>query len=311
LGFQPALLWLKNRTDGAASHRLFDSLRGTNALYSNATNAEANESAFFTSLDADGFTVVGSGAPTNAVGVPYISWLWKESPLSGFDIVTYTGNGTTQGIAHGLGVAPSLIIVKSRTQSTSRVWQVYHKSMAATPHNGVIQLNTTIAYTVAATAWNSTAPDSASFTVGSSATVNGAVEDYVAYLFAQVEGFSKFGSYTGNGSADGPFVWLGFRPRWLMYKRTDTTGNWVILDTTRGDSNVIDEILFPNLANAEGTGTAVADVLSNGFKIRLSAADSNASGGTYIFAAFADRSKLNQEACLPIAGNAITKCFGH
>jgi hypothetical protein len=211
-----------------------------------------------------------------------VAWQWKEGPTQGFDIVTYTGTGANRTIAHNLGVAPSMIITKTRSTSLGN-WGVYHRSLGATQ---AINLNLTVAAFTSALWWNNTAPTSSVFTLGTSNDVNGA-STYVAYLFSVVAGFSRFGSYTGNGSTDGPMIFTGFRPAFVMIKRSDSTGNWVIQDSSRSPYNAAAETLSANASAAEGSTGNEIDILSNGFKIRNSGGDRNTNGGTYIFAAFA------------------------
>ena len=287
LGFSPDLIWFKNRT-GTAFHGWFDSVRGRAAgISSNVTDAESTSSAGndLVSFDANGFSLgpVQNWNSTNGSGNSIVAWCWDESATPGFDIVTYTGNSTAgRTVSHSLGVTPSMIITKTTSTSLGN-WGVYHSSLGATK---VINLNKTDAASTSSLFWNNTAPSSTVFTVGTSNDVNGA-SNYVAYLWSEVAGFSKFGSYTGNGSTDGPFVFCGFRPRFILFKNT-TNYNWQILDTARADYNQGTVTLFPNLSNAENTTATQYDILSNGFKIRTSDAGSNGSGNSIIFAAFAE-----------------------
>jgi hypothetical protein len=186
-------------------------------------------------------------------------------------------------VAHSLGVAPDMMIVRNRSNGTVN-WRVYHKSIGAT---NFLSLNLTAASAAASSVWNNTAPTSSVFSVANDGGSNGSGENMIAYLFAEVAGFSKFGSYTGNGSADGPMVFTGHLPRFIIIKRTDSTSAWLMVDTVRQTYNVLGPYLTANASDAETTGTVVLDVLSNGFKMR-SATTLNASGGTYIFAAFAE-----------------------
>jgi hypothetical protein len=287
LGFSPDLIWFKNRT-GTAWHALFDSVRGRAAgLSSNVSDAESTSSAGndLVSFDANGFTLgpVQNWNSTNGSGNSIVAWCWDESATPGFDIVTYTGNGSNRTISHSLGVAPKMIIVKDRTSGTNN-WVVGHDSIAWTNR---LYLNGTNASTAASTTWNNTAPTSSVFSVGTSTQTNTNSNNYVAYLWSEVAGFSKFGSYTGNGSSDGPFVFCGFRPRYVWLKRTDSAGGWHVHDTARDTTNVAKYPLRFQLANAEDNFDTL-DILSNGFKLRYSGVDHNASSATYIFAAFAE-----------------------
>ena len=281
VSFQPDFVWTKPRST-AVGHTLFDSLRGvTKYLQSNTTGAEGTAATSLTAFNSDGFTV-NSDTSTGANGVTYVGWQWKEGATQGFDIVTYTGTGATLNVSHNLGVVPSMIITKSR--SATGGWPVYHVSIGAT---GAVQLESTGATNTTSAYWNNTAPTSTQFTLASGLSANGTT--YVAYLFAAVAGYSAFGSYTGNGSADGTFVYLGFRPRFVLFKRTDSTASWYIYDTSRNTFNTMNNWLSPNQSVAENTSTTwEIDIVSNGFKIRNSGAFSNANGGTYIFAAFAE-----------------------
>jgi hypothetical protein len=307
LGFQPDFLWFKSRNQ-ARSHALFDSVRTrTYGLASESTNGDYTSAAGrdLASFDSDGFTV---GVPenfnsTNANGDTIVTWAWKAggtgvtntagtitstvsaNTTAGFSIVTFNipGSGTSDTVGHGLGVAPNMVILKPRTASTS--WGVYHSSLTSAAY--YLTLQTTNAQTLSNNWWNSTAPTSSVFTIG--ATWYGTT-NAVAYCFAAVPGYSAFGSYTGNGSTDGPFVFCNFCPRYVMYKRTDTTGNWIVYDTARNTYNLTDTRLSPNLADAEvaASTSRSMDILSNGFKLRGASVDTNASAGTYIYAAFAE-----------------------
>ena len=289
LGFAPDLVWHKSRNQ-TYQHYLYDKVRGVGAkgLNSSSTAAEgANDSLGIVSFDANGVTYSSDAglSQTNAVG-----WFWKEGATQGFDIVTYTGNGTAGAtVGHGLGVAPVFIVTKRR-DSTSN-WWVYSKALNDTGSTGWLYLNTTSSRQVTANAaddpYFKTAPTSSVFSIaGDGINVNTAT--YVAYLFSEVAGFSRFGSYTGNGSTDGPFVFCGFRPRYVMLKRTDTSGfSWCLHDTARDPENPNDLLLYAEASSAEAAANFV-DMLSNGFKIRNLGGGWNASGGTYIFMAFAE-----------------------
>jgi len=314
LSFSPDLVWTKDRSVGY-QHSLQDTVRGTGAskkLYSSLTEAENGANSVYghiNSFDSNGFTVAtgSSGAQhVNASGVTYVGWSWKAGGTAvsntsgsitstvsagatqGFSVVTFTGTGSAATVGHGLGVAPKMIIVKQRGGGgTSGVndWVVSHASLTSGTY--FIRLNTTAAQQNSATVF-SAFPSSTVINIGNDSYVNASSGTYVAYCFAEVAGYSKFGLYTGNGSADGPFVYLGFRPRFVLIKRTDTAGNsWLIYDSSRVVYNADDLVLYPNLSNAEDSGVPI-DILSNGFKQRTSWTNGNASGGTYIFAAFAE-----------------------
>jgi hypothetical protein len=287
LNFSPDLVWLKNRS-GTNYHGLFDTVRGRAAgLSSNVTDAESTSSAGndLASFDANGFTVgpVQNWGSTNTSSASIVAWCWDESATPGFDIVTYTGDGVNgRQIPHNLGVKPKLIIEKGRGSTYN--WSVQGCGELWTPAtsnlflNGTGGLNASGAYG---------APTSTFFypSLTNYANENGVAN--VAYLWSEVAGFSKFGSYTGNGSSDGPFCFCGFRPRFVMFKRTDSTGSWFMEDSARGTYNVMGPELYANLSDAETTVSRL-DFLSNGFKMRAANAGDNASGGTYVFAAFSE-----------------------
>lgn len=287
-GFQPDFLWTKSRSF-AEGHRLSDAVRGGNGtvlrtLSSNTTDAEAVDTDV-TGFTSSGFNIRAGTNTPNVTGRTYVGWQWKEGATQGLDIVTYTGTGVAnRTVAHNLGVTPAMIIVKARNSSTYS-WNSWHRSLSS---GFYISLNTTSAQDnsvsifpaggVTSTNWN---------TGGDPIYNNGSGVTYVAYVFAAVAGYSAFGSYTGNGSADGPFVFCGFRPAFVMIKRTDAVGNWNIYDTSRNDSNVANRLLLANTSDAEVAGGGVIDFISNGFKLRDTSANWNASGGTYVYACFA------------------------
>jgi hypothetical protein len=278
LGFQPDLVWVKGRSV-AYSHLLTDSVRGVSKrLISDSTAAEVTDTDTLTAFNSDGFSW-GTGIGGNQNAATYVAWQWKESVSAGFDIVT--GTAPASGaftVNHSLGVAPAMIILKDRTNAATN-WGVYHKNLLGNMY--ALQLNTTTAQYSNANNWNASTPTSTSFQSVANGIVNPS-GNYVAYLFAEVAGFSKFGSVTMNGSADGAFVFTGFLPKLVMLKRTDSTSNWIMWDTVRNTYNVVGAELYPNLSNAESTVTDM-DILSNGFKMRNSGFS-----GTWIYAAWAD-----------------------
>lgn len=304
-GFYPDFNWIKNRNN-VGSHVLVNSVvGGTKQLFSNLTNAEQTDTNITNGISASGIALgnnsTGTGS-TNQNTYTYVLWQWlagagssssntsgsitstvSVNATAGFSIVTYTGNGTNPStVGHGLGVAPKMMIFKDRSGVAN--WPVYHASLGNT---SALLLDTTGASTATVNWWNNTSPTSSVFTIGSNENPSG--RNHVAYCFAEVAGFSKFGSYTGNGSADGPFVYCGFRPRWVMIKRTDSAGfDWNIIDTSRNTYNVTTSRLWADLSNAEDSTDNVCDITSNGFKLRSTNTNTNASGGTYIFMAFAE-----------------------
>jgi hypothetical protein len=296
VGFQPDLVWAKSRSN-AQDNLLLDSVRGgTFNLISNSTAQEFAASAFsggaIDSTASDGFTVVrGStnGNNVNQSAFTYVAWNWKEGATQGFDIVTYTGDGvSSRTVAHSLGVTPAMIITKARSATSE--WMVAHKSLG----NGNLILNQTLQSYNPATQFSGgglAAPNSSTtfgFVAGSGGVGNSNANGvtYVAYLFAAVAGYSAFGSYTGNGSADGPFLNLGFRPALIIVKSATEVDSWRMYDKSRIGYNSSNYVLYPNLSNAEGASTDHFDLLSNGAKIRSN--NNNTNGQTYIYAAFAE-----------------------
>ena len=304
--FQPDLVWVKGRS-GATDHAWYDAVRGVQKqLESNSTGAETTETTGLTAFGSTGFTV-GALAQMNTNTATYVAWQWnaggstvtntsgsisaqvRANPTAGFSVVTYTGTGSTGTVGHGLGIAPSMIISKNR--SAAENWRVAHiglTNMASWHCN----LDTTQAQSNSGAAiWNNTTPTSTIFGVGTDTSVSGNGNLIVAYCFAAVAGYSAFGSYLGNGSADGTFVFTGFRPRYVMIKGSSFVSNWFVIDTSRSPVNVSLDALRPNLDGAEvnsPTTTYSIDILSNGFKLRTSAADSNTNGATFIYACFAE-----------------------
>lgn len=262
LGFSPDLLWTKGRSL-AQSHNLFDTLRSGQRLRSDTTGAEASTTV---TLGSNGFTL-GTESESNNSGSTFIAWAWDEDPIAGFDVVNYLGDGSAgKNISHNLGVAPKFMIVKNRV-TAGFDFVVYHASMNATPQGGYMALNGTLGYTANTTIWNNTAPTSSSFTVGTNTAVNKAGENHIAYLWAEVDGFSKIGSYVGNSSANGVFVWCGFRPRYILFKNPSGGTYWQIYDAARNTYNVVNSDLYAGNAAAEQTDASL-DMLSNGFKAR-------------------------------------------
>lgn len=285
VSFQPDLVWIKSRTPGATNHALFDSTRGTTKyLSSNTTTGETTLAQSLTAFGADGFSLGTDTTLVNANANSYVAWQWKESVAAGLDVVTYTGTGVARTVAHNLGKKPSLIICKGR--DTLVPWECYHSSLGATKY---ILLNSTTQAVTDIVSWNNTEPTSSVFTVGTSSGTNKLNENIVAYCFAEIAGFSRFGSYTGNGLADGPFVFCGFRPRFVMVKAAvGGAGNWCIWDSARNTFNVMNDMIQADLPATEVPGTTNIDFLSNGFKPRFASSNWNGSGVTYIFAAFAE-----------------------
>jgi hypothetical protein len=304
VSFQPDFVWVKSRS-AATNNKLTDSVRGvTKGLISNTTGAETTDTNGLTAFGSSGFTV-GSDTTYNDSAKTYVGWQWKgggtavtntsgtissqvsANPTAGFSVLTYTGTGSNATIGHGLGVTPSMVITKRRDVSDG--WVTYHTSLTSGAY--ILSMQSTNAQTVLGVAYNSMATmNSTVYSVGTDTSTNASSGTYVAYCFAAISGYSAFGSYIGNGSSDGPFVYLGFRPRFVMLKRSDSAQNWYILDAARNTYNGVGTRLYPNLSNADDNGwTVVMDFLSNGFKLKEgSDQNHNASGGTYIYAAFAE-----------------------
>lgn len=282
----PDLVWIKDRTS-SNDHAIYDSVRGVMQEWSSNTyTTEATQATGLAALTKTGFTI-GALSKMNTSGNKYAAWMWKKGVSPGFDIVTYSGTGSTQSIAHSLGTTPAFIITKNRAGG-SEYAVVYHQTFGATNYT---KLGTTNGNDTGGSTFWPSAPTSSVFTVGSDSGTGGNSKTYVAYLWAEVAGFSKFGSYTGNGNSGGPFIWCGFRPAYICVKKTSATGAWVVVDTLRSPANSTDLTLTMNTGDAETTGDGGnwgLDILSNGFKIRGTNSDFNTSGGTYIFMAFAE-----------------------
>jgi len=298
VGFQPDFMWIKERS-GTSSHALINAVSGINKkLMSNSTDVESTETNYITAVSNDGFSV-GQNNGINQSGITNVAWNWKANgsgsantdgsitstvsanTTAGFSIVSYTGTGSASTVGHGLSTAPSVIIIKNR--SVTKPWQVGHKSLGF--QNG-IYLNETSASQSDNGAFNSTNPTTSVFTIETSSYVNTSGHNYIAYCFAEKTGYSKFGSYTGNGNADGSFIYTGFKPAFVMVKRTNNTGHWQLVDTKRPSYNP-QYYLRANSNNAEATDIDF-DIVSNGFKTRSTDTSYNGSGDSYIYMAFAE-----------------------
>ena len=301
VGFQPDLVWLKPRSV-ADNHRLMNSVSGAGFyLMSNATNGESASGTRFTSFDTDGFTLGDADEGWNQSGQTYASWNWlgggtavsntdgtitssvSANTTNGFSVVSFTGTGANATVGHGLGVAPKWIIVKSRGVENWRVYSSYLGATKAMALNGNNAEDTDSSY------WNNVEPTSSLFTVGTNAGTNGSSVNMIAYCFADVKGFSKMGSYTGNGNAtDGPFIYTGFKPAFVLIKASNATEAWTITDDARDTYNPATKILYPSASSAEGSNTGT-DYLSNGFKLRTGDGAMNLNSSTnYIYMAFAE-----------------------
>jgi len=284
------MIWLKARNH-AYSHQLFDTVRGTTALLNpEASDAEQTLSGI-TAFSTDSFAI-GSDAGTNGSAKTFVAWCWKESATAGFDIVTYTGNGSGRTISHSLSAVPHLYIVKGRTYAEN--WMVYHHKNTSAPETDYLEMSLTVATADDNTRFNDTAPTSSVFSVGSGDGTNKDTYTYVAYLWSEKQGFSKFGSYTGNNdNGDGPFIYTGFRPAFLMCKKTGGTADWIIVDSKRDIGNVTENYLHASASDAETTfSTNRVNLLSNGFKLKGNSEQFNVAT-TYIYMAFAEAPFVN------------------
>ena len=315
--FQPDMVWLKSRTNGN-NHTLYDSIRGVNnLLYPNLTNAAASGSNQLTAFNSNGFTLGASENANDSFGELSVGWNWKgggtavtntagtissqvsANTTSGFSVVTYTGTGANATVGHGLGVAPQMVIVKRRDNGVGATnWYVYHRYLngGTNPAQYYLMLQSTNNQGGATAIWNDIAPTTSApyvFSVGTSSETNGSGGTFVAYCWATIAGYSDFGSYTGNGVADGPFVYTGFRPRFIMWKSTSVSANgWIMYDTSRNPYNLTTASLFADLATAENATSLATentvDFLSNGFKMRSANYGNNGPSVPYIYMAFAE-----------------------
>ena len=306
---QPDLVWIKNR-DAADAHCLFDAVRGaTEVLHSDTTAVETDDDDTLDSFTSDGFQV-DADDKVNTDTEKYVAWCWKAgttsgiagSPsitptaysfnaTSGFSIIKYTANSTSGAtLPHGLGVAPKMIIVKNLT--TTESWQVYHAGNTAAPETDYLLLDTNAATADNAGRWYDTAPTSTLFSLGDAASTNENPYNYIAYCFTEKQGFSKFGTYLGNYSTNGPFVYTGFRPAFIIMKSYDNTQTWALFDNKRLGYNVDNEHVYPDVNSVEQTSDTI-DILSNGFKMREDRNVTNGNGYNYIYMAFAEAPFVN------------------
>ena len=307
VNFRPDFVWLKRRNT-TGNQNVYDVIRGATTYLLTDTNQPENTiSDRLTSFDSDGFTVGNSGN-TNASSSTYVAWNWltdnttgssntdgditstvSANTTAGFSIVSFTGTAAAATVGHGLGAAPKMMLLKNR-DDTSTSWVVYHETMGGTKY---MSLDLTSAQSAATnTMFDNTDPTSSVFSVRNSNRTNGSSDDMIAYCFAEKQGYSKIGSYKGNGNANGTFVYTGFKPAWIMLKEATNTSNWNMYDNQRSQPNQASSqgILRANLSSAEFTGSTAlfVDFLSNGFKFRGNSVDTNRSGGTFIYLAFAE-----------------------
>jgi len=303
VGFQPDWTWIKSR-NASNNHRNYDAVRGaTKIIYQNLTNAEATQSNGLTAFGSDGFTL-GDDGNSNSNNATYASWNWKAgtgqgssntdgsinttytsvNTTAGFSISQYTGTGSLATVGHGLGAVPSMIITKVLT--TTHNWGVYHQELGNT---SAVYLDLPNDKSDSSAWWNNTSPTSSVFTINTRNEVNQGSQNYISYCFAEKTGYSKFGSYVGNGNANGTYVYTGFKPAWVMIKRTNSADAWYMFDNKRQGYNPSNELLRANSSSAESTPDRI-DLLSNGFKLTDTDGSVNGSGGNYIFMAFAEAS---------------------
>ena len=312
VGFQPNWVWIKNRSD-TDPHKLFDVVRGvSNSLKTNSSDQQVSTEAngYVSAFGTDGFTLTAGSSSIQDVNLNnenYVSWNWRAggsassnsdgsitssvsaNTAAGFSVVSYTGVGAARTIGHGLGATPTAIIVKNRGSADD--WAVWHSSLAA---NQILNLNQTSAAATNNTVWNSTLPTSSVFSVGNDIK-SGQAYNYIAYCVTDIKGYSKCGTYTGNGSSNGPFVWTGFKPAFVLVKVTSTTDSWQLIDTKRDLNNFNSmNLLQPDLNQAESDSVRF-DILSNGFKMRTSNVSVNSSGASYIYMAFAENPFVTSE----------------
>tara|TARA_R100000149_G_C5875361_1_gene139155 strand:+ start:39 stop:2516 length:2478 start_codon:yes stop_codon:yes gene_type:complete len=328
LEFSPDMIWVKGRDTNGTEHAIIDSVRGgNNSLVPNSDDVESTHGGRSMTFYPGGVRWNSDSNICNANGENYVMWCWKAggssstynidgtgygtasaagldggsinptgasvNTESGFGIYTYTGTGSNATIAHGLGRKPAWIIIKNRnaTSGSTENWTLYHQGNTDNPETEYLTLNGTSATADLDTIWNDTEPTSTLISIGSHARVNeSASVNYIMYVWSEIPGFSKFGNYAGNGNSDGSFVYIGFRPAFLILKRTDDSKSWILFDNKRSPSNLVDKSLYPNRTDGDnGLSNLEVDFLSNGFKLRNSVSTINASGGTFVYFAFAEQ----------------------
>ena len=308
---QPDWVWIKCRDD-SHNHQVFDSVRGVHKrMRTDTTGAETTSDQSLKSFDSDGFTL-GTEQNVNASASndnSFVAWNWKAgtsfsndasatsvgtidstgsvSDTAGFSIVSYTGTGSAGTVKHGLSTTPAVVLVKSRGGVYG--WGMYHHKNTSAPETDYLSINNSDATVDDAVFWNDTAPTSSVFSLGGTDAINKASTTHIAYCFAEKKGYSKFDSYTGNGNADGAFVYTGFSPSFVLLKETSNANNWMIFDNKRSPFNLMDDFISPDISDVESTGNANnrMDMLSSGFKIRGTGSATNRSGSTFIYMAFA------------------------
>jgi hypothetical protein len=311
---QPDWVWIKRR-NSARNHAVLDSVRGgSKQLKSNSSDAEGTDAQLITSFDSDGFSL-GTSSDCNSSSDTFVGWCWKASgstasntdgsitstvsasTTAGFSIVSYTGTGANATVGHGLGAAPQVFIIKNR--SASGEWPMYHEDLTNAEQVSLFWADTGAVSGTSALRYNNTAPTSSVFSLGSSSLYNGSGNNMIAYCFAEKQGYSKMGSYIGNGNADGTFIFTGFKPAFLLIKnKTSSSTNWHIYDNKRLGYNVDNDMQRANLNNADQTDDDL-DILSNGFKLRRVTSALSTNGDTYIYMAFAENPFVTSGVKLP------------
>jgi len=305
VGFQPDWVWIKRR-GSAEGHSIFDSVRGVQKrIVSNNNEAELTFTTSLTAFNSDGFTLGGNDTVNGSD--TYVAWNWKAgtsftndasstgigtidstgsaNDTAGFSICSYTGTGSVATIKHGLSTVPNVIITKSRANNEN--WGFLHSGINTDYWTDYLILNTSASSGDSAEYYNDTAPTSSIFTVGTADATNDAAS-MISYIFSERKGYSKFGSYTGNNNAEGPFIYTGFKPAFVLIKNTADSADWTINDTARDPGNVNNLRLFPNTSGAENSGSNSMDMLSNGFKLRSTDGGNNGSSHVMIYMAFAE-----------------------
>ena len=307
VGFQPDWVWIKKR-NATGQHQLFDAVRGvTKKVYSDSTDAESTSATTLTAFGTDGFTV-GSNSGINGSSDTIVSWNWRAGTTSGiatdgssnitpsgysfnttskFSVVKWAGTGVDGAyLPHGLGVAPSVAIIKKT--SASEEWVMFHIGLGTNARQEYLRLNNSAAKVTTSGIWYSQLPTATNIRLSNDSWVSASGSNYVGYFFADTPGYQKHGSYVGNGNADGAYIYTGFKPAMVIIKGSSNTENWHMYDNKRDTGNPTDQALQPNTTSAEFTETNVLDFLSNGFKLRVSGAGHNGSGVSYIYMAFGE-----------------------
>ena len=309
VGFQPDFTWIKER-NGSTNHMLTDSVRGaTKTLHAQNTDSESTDAQALKSFDSDGFTV-GTNGDVNTNTDTYVSWNWKAggsasnntdgnktislsvNTTAGFSVGTYAGTGQDSTIGHGLGAVPDWLMIKNRS-SGSRKWQLWHNGLTGT--NKYLAIDRSDAELTDTASWDNTAHTSSVWNTYGSGEANQNGENFVCYAWKPIKGFSKFGSYKGQGNSDGPMIYTGFKPAWIMTKQIDGSSSWILHDNKRDPINPIDEFFTAEEGDAVGDLDSF-DLLSNGFKVRTSNGDRNSDTNTFVYWAFAESPIVNSNA---------------